>query len=117
MVETLEWGGGKKLHKVGSVIMFHAVVIDLRHLNAFLLLGHHEVKSFLTCSHLCDIVSLPHGQGDRARDDRAGLLWTKTSKNVRQSKSFLFQTVSLRYCHNVKKLRQKIDTVKVRLLL
>lgn len=49
--------GGGKLHEVGSVIMFHAVVMDRRHLNAFLLLGHHEVKSFLTCSHLCDIVS------------------------------------------------------------
>lgn len=49
--------GGGKLIGVSSVIMFHAVVIDRRHLNAFLLLGHHEVKSFLTCSHLCDIVS------------------------------------------------------------
>lgn len=49
--------GGGKLHGVGSVIMFQAVVIDRRHLDAFLLLGHHEVKSFLTCSHLCDIVS------------------------------------------------------------
>lgn len=57
VVETLEWGGGTKLHKVGSVIMFHAVMIDLRHLNAFLLLSYHEVKSFLTCSHLFDIVS------------------------------------------------------------
>lgn len=49
--------GGGKLQEVGSVIMFHAVVIDRRHLNAFLLLGHHEAKSFLTCSYLCDIVS------------------------------------------------------------
>lgn len=64
--------------------MFCGVVSGLGHLNTFLFLGHHEVKSILTCSHLCDILSCLMPRVAEPSVDRVGLPWTKTSESVRQ---------------------------------